>query len=553
MKNIGSNAFLEKYSLLKKALFHFDKNLVEQKIQLMDELASSCDLKAKSIKSVHQLLLGLMAYPDDKKLLIKAEEAMSNLYRKIYDHGSLQNTLIASGYYSTNIECNFSYAIVRFLTQHFPGQITIHSASSSVDSQKAVLKLLLPHTEYSLIHSCEKDLKQRIKQFKGNNTLTDLEWLLQLIAQSPMIEKEKAFVYNQLGVFIQWKISSLDKSVGLLRGPNSPVYYHKEALDKKTDLHSIINKKLPAPKKLSAVEKENIITAARLSLVYLYRETEPFSNANNNDITLFELDKGISIALFGSIPEKRYSLESYIGYMVFKNNIPMSYGGGWLFGERCQFGINILEAFRGGESSLVICELLRVYHQYFGAQRFVVKPYQFGLHNNEAIKTGAFWFYYKLGFRPEDEKLKALALEEENQKLKNPNYKSTEATLRNYTKSNLALVLKPNAFPIYDAEALSQKITQHINQTFNGDREKALNTCYTRLKKNLNLTTKNWKEIDVEYAKQLSVLFDTMPNSKEWQLKNKDQIVKLVLLKSETTELPWILHLRKFKAFWDLF
>jgi hypothetical protein len=88
-----------------------------------------------------------------------------------------------------------------------------------------------------------------------------------------------------------------------------------------------------------------------------------------NDITLFHLDKGISIALFGSSNNKRYSLESYIGYLVLKNNIPASYGGGWIFGERSQFGINILESFRGGESGLIICELLRVYHQYLMALR----------------------------------------------------------------------------------------------------------------------------------------------------------------------------------------
>lgn len=553
MKNNTNNLVSEKIFSLKRILFQFENNSTDQKNQLIDELVSENDLNFKEVIQLHQLLLAIMAYPSEKALSKKANEAMTKLYNLIDEKPQLQKKLSATGFYSTLIECNFSYAIVRFLVKTFPGSVCIHSATSNTESQKAVLKLLLPYMEYSLVHAGEKDLNHRIKQFKGNNSLTDLEWLLQTIEQSPLNEKEKAFTYNQLGIFIQWKIANMSKSIGLLRGPESPLYFHKQAFDKKIDLDSIITKKLPKPKKLSATEKENIIASARLSLVYLYRETEPFSNANSNDITLFELEKGISIALFGSIPEKRYSLESYIGYMVFKNNIPMSYGGGWLFGERCQFGINILESFRGGESSLIICELLRVYHQHLGAQRFVVKPYQFGLHNNEAIKTGAFWFYYKLGFRPEDEQLKALALEEENQKLKNPSYKSTEATLRRYTKSNLALNIKPNAFPIYDAEALSQKITHHINQKYDGNREKALNSCYSSLKKNLNFNTKNWKEIDVEYAKQLAVLFATKPNNKDWQLKNKEQIIKLILLKSDPTELPWIVHLRKFKAFWDLF
>lgn len=252
----------------------------------------------------------------------------------------------------------------------------------------------------------------------------------------------------------------------------------------------------------------------------MYRETEPFTNANKDDITLFQLDKGISIALFGSNNDKRYSLESYIGYLVFKNNIPASYGGGWIFGGRSQFGINILESFRGGESGLIICELLRVYHQYFGATRFVVKPYQFGLHNPEAIKTGAFWFYYKLGFRPENKELRELALNEENQKLVNPNYKSESSTLKKYTKSNLALTLSETSYPNYDSEMISQKITNHINTHFNGDRQKAITVCFKQLKESLDID-RTWKPEDIEYAKQLAILFHIQPNSKAWQQKHK--------------------------------
>ena len=287
-----------------------------------------------------------------------------------------------------------------------------------------------------------------------------------------------------------------------------------------------------------------------MTLFYLYRETEPFTNANKDDITLFQLDKGISIALFGSTNDKRYSLESYIGYLVFKNNIPASYGGGWLFGERSQFGINILESFRGGESGLIICELLRVYHQYYGATRFVVKPYQFGLHNMEAIKTGAFWFYYKLGFRPENEQLRQLALQEEKQKLIDPKYKSEISTLKKYTKSNLALTLNESSYPNYDSEVISQHITSHINKTFNGDRNKAMTVCFKQLKESLGIDIKTWKAEDIAYAKQIAILFSINPNSKEWQQKNKKNIQLLIELKSAKTELPWIKHLQKFDSFW---
>ena len=549
MANITETDFIEKLSKLKSLAFQFESSFDKEKTQLLNELVNFNFFKQQTFQQFHQLLMAMMAYPSSKALLDTVTSTMQKLLLQLERNVTLQNKLIGTGLLHTAVECNFSYAKIIYVTQKFPNQISIHSTSSNIETQKSILKLLLPLVEYSKIFLGEKDLKHRITQFHSSKTQTDLEWLLQLIQQSNLDTKTQAIIYNQLGIFIQWKVSDVQSSVSFLRGTSLPIYYHTKPLDKKNNLQDIIQQKLPTPVKLTDKDKLRIINAAKMTLFYLYRETEPFTNANKDDITLFQLDKGISIALFGSCNDKRYSLESYIGYLVFKNNIPASYGGGWIFGERSQFGINILEPFRGGESGLIICELLRVYHQYYGATRFVVKPYQFGLHNPEAIKTGAFWFYYKLGFRPENKELRELALEEEKQKLVNPKYKSESSTLKKYTKSNLALTLSETSYPNYDSEVVSQKITNHINAHFNGDRQKALTVCFKQLKESLSID-KTWKPEDIEYAEQLAVLFHIQPNSKAWQLKHKKNIQLMIQLKSAKTELTWVKHLQKFKAFW---
>lgn len=552
MGTISETDFIEKLSKLKSLLFQFDQTHDDEKKHLLNELITYNSFKHQTFKQFHQLLMGMMAYPTNKIVLDLTNETMSKLLLLLEKNTSLQHKLIGSGYMHTSIECNFSYEKVKYIVSKFPNQVSIHSSSSSIETQIAILKLILPSVEYSIIHEGDNDLKTRISKFNPSKTITDLEWLIQTIQQSDLPKKTQAVIYNQLGIFIQWKVSNKESSVSFLKGPSLPIFYHAKPLEKKINLPEIIQQKLPAPIKLSDKDIERIIDAAKMTLFYLYRETEPFSNANKEDITLFQLDKGISIALFGSNVDKRYSLESYIGYMVFKNNIPASYGGGWIFGERSQFGINILEAFRGGESGLIICELLRVYHQYFGVTCFVVKPYQFGLNNTEAIKTGAFWFYYKLGFRPENNALKDLALKEEKQKLINPYYKSDISTLKKYTKSNLALTLSESSYPNYDCEILSKRITSYINIIFDGDREKALTHCFDQLKETLVIDTKNWKQEDIDYAKQIAILFNMTPHSKEWQQKHKKDILQFILLKSAKTELPWIKHLQKFNAFWKL-
>jgi hypothetical protein len=552
MGTISETVFTEKLKQLKSLVFRFDKLSNETKAILLNDLILNVPKKKDAYLQFHHILLCMMAYPNDEKLLSQTEKTASQLLDQLSKLTSLQDKLIGTGLLHSSIECNFTYQKIQHIVKHFPNQVSIHSASSNSETQKAVLKQILPNVEYSKIHASEKEFKSRVSEFYQSKQQTDLEWLLQTIEQSSKDIKTQAFLYNQLGVFIQWKVSSEKNSVSFLRGNNFPTYFHTAPLDKKISLQDIIKQKLPAPTKLSLKEKQQLIHSAKMTLFYLYRETEPFTNANEDDITVFYLDKGLSIALFGSINSKRYSLESYIGYLVLKNNIPVSYGGGWIFGERSQFGINILESFRGGESSLIICELLRVYHQYFKATRFVVKPYQFGLHNPEAIKTGAFWFYYKLGFRPEEADLKALAKKEEEEKIKNPSYKSEAFTLRKYTKSNIELTLSKKTYPDFDSEVLSQRITNFININFDCNREKAINQCFKQLKDALNINIKSWKGEDIDYAKQLSILFCTYPDSKKWMIENKNNIILMIQLKSSKTELLWIKHLQSFKAFWRL-
>ena len=57
---------------------------------------------------------------------------------------------------------------------------------------------------------------------------------------------------------------------------------------------------------------------------------------------------------------------------------------------------------------------------------------------------------------------------------------------------------------------------------------------------------------ELYYAKQLSILFCSYPDSKKWMIDNKKNIILLIQLKSAKTELLWIKHLQSFKAFWKL-
>src|SRR5207247_9378915 len=74
--------------------------------------------------------------------------------------------------------------------------------------------------------------------------------------------------------------------------------------------------------------------------------------------------------------------------------------------------------------------LLHLFHQLLVVTSFAVDPYQVGLHNEEAIDSGAFWFYRKLGFRPANANVAKILAREEAKLRADPTYRTSASTLR---------------------------------------------------------------------------------------------------------------------------
>ena len=85
--------------------------------------------------------------------------------------------------------------------------------------------------------------------------------------------------------------------------------------------------------------------------------------------------------------------------------------------------------------------ILRAFHTLYGSGRFVVNPYQFGAGNAEAIASGAFWFYYRLGFRPAHAPTRALAEREARRMTADRKYRSDAKTLKVLATGDLHLDL----------------------------------------------------------------------------------------------------------------
>ncbi len=528
----------EIFNRLKAIAFVFGADALITKCDLLNKASEIKFKKASSILKYHDLLLFLMAYPDNEEIFSLAQNEMERLSETVKNlSDSKKEKLDLSGLAYTNTHGGFSISLIKWLLKEYPGTASVHSFDEEGIHPREILKHTLNEMEFEL--TSDEKLKPEAWLAKASGTknpVKQLQWFARQFGKIEASDLIKDQLLDSLKLYVT--ITPTDKKFSRTFGKinQKQTFFHSHGILKKFDEAALIHKKLPAPKKLSQQQKNEIINTSRVALCLLNRETDPVAYCNEDGLLYYELEHGLSIALFSMLPERRLPLESYIGFMMFKNGYPMAYGGGWLFGKRSLLGINIFEAFRGGESAFVFAQLLRTYKNAFGADYFEVEPYQFGKNNPEGLQSGAFWFYYRFGFRPVDDKLNLLATEEFQKILNDKSYRSSIATLKQFTKSNVCVNFAGGQKPVNPSD-ISKFISQQIVKQFGGDRTAAEKFCNAKIKKDLGISS----------SKKLSLFYGLCLKTEKLSEEEKSKIKKFIFEKGGKNEFEYIQLCNKIK------
>ena len=301
---------------------------------------------------------------------------------------------------------------------------------------------------------------------------TRLAWLVGAFERLPCNDALRGQLFDSLQPFIVIRRGSI-----AVRGPayaacRPRTFFHRDGLQREIDLRraarpSRCRRRAACPRR----ERQHVVDAGRAMLAALGRETDAIALACPEGVRHYELGRGVAIALYTMRPDRRSPLDSHVGMMLFKNGVPVGYGGGWPFLGTCKIGVNVFAPFRGGESALLFGQVLRVYRQCFAVGRFVAEPSQFGGTNREGLQSGAFWFYYRLGFRPVEPLAARRAREAWARIEADPRHRTPVAELRRFTGSDIELVLAE--VPDCEPGHLSDAVTRWIGRRFGGDRTAA--------------------------------------------------------------------------------
>lgn len=480
-------AFRKTFRSLTEISTRFDRNSTEQSFRLLKELSSKKLPDGKYLNEYMNLLQFMLAYPANGKVerLVKSEVSRIASHLKKRPEKK-KEIYMNSGLPFTTGNSRFSHDCLRWLMEHPDVTVEMDDFNDAVFDLNDVLKLTLPSVERSETTAGleNNDLLTALKV----NDRHKLQFLVEQISTMDSLPYIKDQLFDNLGLYVKLKPRNRNYSLAYNKLDWSPVFYHEELL-KKFDAPALLNKAIPQPMKLSPAQHKLALKVIRNAMTLTDRETDPTTYTDENSLRIYQLERGIAIALFGITSDRQLPLENYVGLTLFKNGMPAAYGGCWVFGQRANFGINVFEPYRGGESGFIICQLLRLYRQVFSIDHFEVEPYQFGLDNPDGIKSGAFWFYHRFGFRPVDKDLFRLSEMEHKKIQADKNYRSSEKTLIRFTESNVALRIsdvKHRSVP-----EICSAITTMIARKYKGNRQKAVTHSISNFLKHsgLNMPT----------------------------------------------------------------
>lgn len=397
-----------------------------------------------------------------------------------------------------------------------------------------LLRLLLPQAEWETVDQPAADVYELLDRGFGPSRHVQLLRLVQGFDALRVDERTREHLWARLQVFVKVE-GAPGCGMSFARAPTAGTYCLPDGLQRGVDLLKVMNEPVSMAVRLSARQQQQLIDTARNVLATLHRETDPVTHAG--EVELFDLGRGLRIALFHLDLAHRLPFDSYVGFMAFRNGVPLAYGGAWIFPGRSKVGINVFPALRGGESTWFFAQLLRLYRQRFGVDRFEAENYQLGHHNPDGLQSGAYWFYYRLGFRPTTRPLQRTAEREFRKISSRKGHQVPVKLLKELVEHGLELVIAENDAPLIDTAALTMAVQRHVVERHAGDRTVAMRRALERLSDTLPLgDLAEWLPEQRTALYLWALPLDMIEDLESWPADDHRKLVALIKAKADATE-----------------
>jgi hypothetical protein len=516
---------------------------------------------ADSLIRFHEALLFVRAHPQSSKIFREAEAMLSTFAARVKELESSGADLTPfdyieySGIAGTVISGTFSYDITRWLVQRYSGSVDIDwRGHDMLEGLGATLPRFVPLLYEDSLVEANIPYRTWIDAAKGGRK--QLEWLFRRFGQLKLSEREKAELYGSLGLRVSWNLG--DSRASRTRNKRRPrsVFCHTETFIRRSEV-SLDEEFASLPfnlKRLSRIDGLAAQDMLRATTTVRYRELYGITHGDPASVVRADIGRGVEVYLWGLPPERRLPLRAYHAGFTLKNGVPINYVEGITICERMEVGFNTFYTFREGESAWVYAKVLRLLNQIVGVACISIDPYQLGLNNEEAIESGAFWFYRKLGFRPTRPDLAALVNKEEKKIAADPNYRTPARVLRRLSKCNVIYEAPGSSRGEWDRFAirnLGLAVARRMAREFNGDANLIRGDSPIEVAEALGLRRDTLNERQRNAFEELSLVLGLIPDLRTWTFDEKRALIQIIRAKAGPDESRYARRLQKHRRLRD--
>jgi len=541
-------------------------------IEILDQLNREEFSDAKSLLRFHEALLFLRAFPRSRSLVRHIEGILDRFHpriEKLRDAGvdmDVFDDFDTSGVAGTTMQDTLSFEVARWLAWRLPRKVEI--AWEDYDEERAMGSTW---PRFIPLLAEDADVEANIPWRRWLDTARgrerDLDWLIRQFEQLPGTDRERAELYDSLRLPLRWHLGNLKLSRTRNWSHPRTLYCHTEPLITRGQVSLAYELSRPAPRltKLSRSEGEAVMRTIREVMLVRYRELYGTTLGDPASVVRVDLasqredsqseGRGVTIYLWNLPPVRRLPLRAYVAGFTLKNGVPINYIEAIGLCEWIEVGFNTFYTYRQGETAWIYAHVLRALAAFTGANTISVYPYQIGQNNDEAIDSGAFWFYRKLGFRCGRPDLEQLARREEERIAASREYRTPKKTLRRLAEAHVFYELGGDAggsrrasrpaemagpWDTFSTRNIALRVNRRMAREFQGYAGKIREASVQHVSRALHLNPARWSLDEQRAFEDWSLVLALIPDLGRWSAKEKRELARLLRAQSGASEMRYL-------------
>jgi hypothetical protein len=550
---------------------------------LLDQLSSRNFRDAKSLIRFHEALLFLRAFPQSAALVLRIERLLNTFHerveklRELGDNVAVFDDFDTSGIAGTAMQDTLNFEVARWLLRRLGRNVEI--AWADYEDERAMgatwprfIPLLAEDSDV------EANIPWRRWLDSARGRERDLEWLIHRFERMPVGDakeenaRERAELYDSLRLPLRWHLENLKLSRTRNWSRPRQFYYHTEPLIVRSQVSLSHELAKPAPRltKLSRREGEFILQTVREVMAVRYRELYGTTWGAPSSVVRANLAPGKAgrgvVMYFWNLPAaRRLPLRAYVAGFTLKNGVPINYIEAIGLCEWIEVGFNTFYTYRQGETAWIYAQALRCLCAFTGATTISVYPYQIGQNNDEALDSGAFWFYRKLGFRSGSSELEQLARREQRKIAANRQYRTPKKTLKRLAEAHvfyeldsadnatvndevesadltarLKVVPLPRAWDTFSTRDLGLRVTRRMAQEFGGSSVRIRRASVAEVNRALGINLSGWNSLERQAFENWSLVLALVPNLRRWSPQEKQGAARIIRAQAGADEMRYL-------------